>query len=63
MFFKQHLTSKGKSQAVFTELRKMTSTVLWKCGKNNGIAVYILQGAIFKEMAAKIVYVKPAFLF
>jgi hypothetical protein len=31
----------------------MTSTVLLKCGKNDGIAVYIPKATLFKEMAAK----------
>jgi hypothetical protein len=32
----------------------MTSTVLLKCAKNDGIAVYIPKKTILKEMAAKI---------
>jgi hypothetical protein len=32
----------------------MTSTVLLKRGKDDGIAVYILKETILKEMAAKI---------
>jgi hypothetical protein len=33
----------------------MTPTVLLKCGKNDGIAVYVPKETIFfKEMAAKI---------
>jgi hypothetical protein len=32
----------------------MTSTVLLKLGKTDGIAVYILKETILKEMAAKI---------
>jgi hypothetical protein len=32
----------------------MTSTVLLKCGKNHGIAVYVPKETILKEMAAKI---------
>jgi hypothetical protein len=32
----------------------MTSTVLLKLGKNNGIIVYIPKETILKEMAAKI---------
>jgi hypothetical protein len=35
-------------------LRKMTSTVLLKHGKNDGIAVYVPKETILKEMAAKI---------
>jgi hypothetical protein len=41
----------------------MTSTVLLKHGKNNGISVYIPKETILKEMAAKTEEVKPAFLF
>jgi hypothetical protein len=41
----------------------MTSTVLLKGGKNNGIAVYVPKETILKEMADKIEQVKPAFLF
>jgi hypothetical protein len=37
-----------------TALRKMTSTVLLKHGKNNRIAVYIHRKIILKDMAAKI---------
>jgi hypothetical protein len=32
----------------------MTSMVLLRHGKNNGIAVYVPKKTIFKEMAAKI---------
>jgi hypothetical protein len=32
----------------------MISTVLLKCGKNDGIAAYIPKETILKEMAAKI---------
>jgi hypothetical protein len=32
----------------------MTSTVLLKRGKNDGIAVYVPRGTILQEMAAKI---------
>jgi hypothetical protein len=48
------LTSKGNHNRHSTTLRKMTSTVLFKCGKNNRIAVYIPKETILKEMAAKI---------
>jgi hypothetical protein len=37
--------------------------VLLKHGKNDGIAVYIPKDTILKEMAAKIEWVKAAFLF
>jgi hypothetical protein len=37
-----------------TALRKVTSTVLLKCGENDGIAVYIPKETILKEMTAKI---------
>jgi hypothetical protein len=41
----------------------VTSTVLLKRGKHDGIAVYVPKETILKEMAAKIEQVKPAFLF
>jgi hypothetical protein len=41
----------------------MTSMVLLKHGKNDGIAVHVPKETILKEMAAKIEQVKPAFLF
>jgi hypothetical protein len=37
-----------------TALRKTTSTVLLKLGKNYGIAAYVPNETILKEMAAKI---------
>jgi hypothetical protein len=52
-----------ESQAVLDSIKKMTSTVLLKRGKNNGIAVYIPKKTILKEIAAKTESVKPAFLF
>jgi hypothetical protein len=48
------LTSKGNCKQYSTGLRKMTSTVLLKHGKNDGIAMYIPKETILKEMAAKI---------
>jgi hypothetical protein len=60
---KQCLTSKGNCERYLTALRKMTSTVLLKRGKIDGITVFFLKKTIFKEMAAKIEEVKPAFLF
>jgi hypothetical protein len=51
---KQCLTSKGNDKWYSTALRKMTSMVLLKHGKNDGIAVYIPKDTILKEMAAKI---------
>jgi hypothetical protein len=47
----------------WTALRKMTSTVLLKHGKNDGVTVYILKETILKEMTAKIEYANPPFLF
>jgi hypothetical protein len=41
----------------------MTSMVLLKHGKNDGITVYVPKETTLKEMASKIKYVKPAFLF
>jgi hypothetical protein len=43
-----------ESQSCSTALRKMTSTVLLKRGKNDGITVYIQKETILKVMAAKI---------
>jgi hypothetical protein len=37
-----------------TALKKMTSTVLLKCGKNDGIPVYVPKETILKGMTAKI---------
>jgi hypothetical protein len=42
------LTSKGNHKRYSIALWKITSTVLLKCGENDGITVYIM-----KEMAAK----------
>jgi hypothetical protein len=44
----------GNCKWYSTALRKKTSTMLLKGGKNDGIAVYVPKGAILKEMAAKI---------
>jgi hypothetical protein len=41
-------------QAVLDSIRTVTSTVLLKRGKNDGIAVYVPKETILKEMAAKI---------
>jgi hypothetical protein len=51
---KQCPTSKGNRKRYSTELKKTTSMVLLKWGKNDGIAVYIPKETILKEMAAKI---------
>jgi hypothetical protein len=32
----------------------MNSTVIFKCGQNDGIAVYVRKETILKDMAAKI---------
>jgi hypothetical protein len=50
----QCLTSKGNHKWYSTALGKMTSAVLLKHGKSDGIAVYIPKETILKEMAAKI---------
>jgi hypothetical protein len=42
------------SKWYLTALRKMTSMVLWKHGKNYDIAVYVPKETLLKEMAAKI---------
>jgi hypothetical protein len=60
---KQCLTSKGNRKWHSTALRKMTSMVLFKHGKNYGVAVYIPKETIWRRMAAKIKKVKTAFLF
>jgi hypothetical protein len=51
---KQCLTSKGNGKWYLTALRKMTSIVLLKHGKNDGIIVYVPKETILKEMAAEI---------
>jgi hypothetical protein len=56
------MISKGNRKQFLTALRKMTSTVLLKCGKNDGITVYVPKDAILTDMATKI-EVKLAFLF
>jgi hypothetical protein len=43
-----------ESQVVQTALRKITSTVLLKHEKNDGIAVYVPKETTLKEMAAKL---------
>jgi hypothetical protein len=48
------VTFKGIHKHYSTALRKMTSTVLLKGGKNDGIAVYIPKETILKEMTVKI---------
>jgi hypothetical protein len=45
---------KGNHRQYSSALRKMTSTVLLKHGKNDGIAVYVPTETILKEMAAEI---------
>jgi hypothetical protein len=51
---KECLTSKGNRRRYSAALRKITSTVLLKRGKSDGIAVYVPKETILKEMAAKI---------
>jgi hypothetical protein len=41
----------------------MTSMVLLKCGKNDGIAVYVPKETILKEMAAKLSKLSQHFFF
>jgi hypothetical protein len=43
-----------ESQAVLDSIRKMTSMVLLKSGTKEGIAVYVPNGTILKEVIAKI---------
>jgi hypothetical protein len=52
--FETVLTSKGYHNQYLTALRKMTSMVLLKREKNDGITVYVPKETILKEMAAKI---------
>jgi hypothetical protein len=53
-----------ESQAVLKSTGgKFTSVALFKCGKNDGMSVYIPKDTTLKEMADKINEVKPAFLF
>jgi hypothetical protein len=51
---KQCPASKGNRKQYSTVLRKMTSTVLLKRGKNDGFAVYVPMETILKEMGAKV---------
>jgi hypothetical protein len=44
----------GNHKQYSTAFRKMTSMVLLKCGKNNGIAVYVPRETMLKELATKI---------
>jgi hypothetical protein len=60
---KQCLTSKGNHKRYSISFRKITSMVLLKHRRNDGITVYIPKETILKEMAAKIEHVKPVFLF
>jgi hypothetical protein len=60
---KQCLTFKGNHKWYSTELRQMTSTVLLKHGKNDGIAGYVPKETILEEMEVKIELVKPACFF
>jgi hypothetical protein len=45
---------KGNCKQYLAALKKMTSTVLLKHGKNYGITVYIPKETILKKMTAKI---------
>jgi hypothetical protein len=55
------LTSKGNCKWYSTALKKMTSTVLVKHRKNDGIAVYIPKETILRKWQPKLS--KQAFLF
>jgi hypothetical protein len=48
---------------VLDSIKKMTSMVLLKRGKNDGITVYVPKDTILKEMTYKIEQVKLAFIF
>jgi hypothetical protein len=41
-----YITSRGNHKRYLTALRKITSMVLLKCGKNNGIAVYVCEETV-----------------
>jgi hypothetical protein len=60
---KQCLISEGNRNQYSTALRKTTSMVFLKHGKNDVITVYIPKETILKELAAKIEYVRPHFFF
>jgi hypothetical protein len=51
---KQQSSSKGNHKRYSAAFRTMTSTVLLKRGKNDGIAVNVPKETILKDMAAKI---------
>jgi hypothetical protein len=53
-YFETASDIKGNRKQYLTALRKMTFTVLLKCGKNDGITIYIPKETTLKEMAAKI---------
>jgi hypothetical protein len=55
--------SKGNRKRDSIALRKMTSTVILKRGKNYEIAVYFPKKIILKEMAAKIKLCQHSFFF
>jgi hypothetical protein len=50
-------------QAVLDSIKENDFHGTFEAWKNDGIAVYIPKETILKEMAAKIEYIKPAFLF
>jgi hypothetical protein len=52
--FEQCLTSKGNRNGYSKALRKMTSRVLLKRGRNDGMAVYVPKETTLKNMAVKI---------
>jgi hypothetical protein len=52
-----------ESQAVHDSIKENDFHGASEAWKNNGIAVYVPKETILKEMAVKILYVKPAFLF
>jgi hypothetical protein len=52
-FLKQRLTFKGNRKWYSKALRKMTSTVVSKHGKKDGITLDVPKKTILKEMATK----------
>jgi hypothetical protein len=48
------LKGRGNLMRYSTALRRITTTMLLKRGKNDRIAVYVPKEAILKQMAAKI---------
>jgi hypothetical protein len=52
-----------ESQAVLDSIKKMTSTVLLKTGKNDGLDVYVPKETILKDLATKLSKLSQHFFF